>query len=154
MNARPFVVAAGSAALAALLAGCGHMNSHEERDARVNVFPADYHAEIVAALHAYLADPTNIRDAFIAEPALKPVGSQTRYTVCVRYNARNSDGRYTGSRDVLAIFQSGRFDQFAEQGGTPPPTQSIFTPAPPGPARDLCAQADYKKFPDLEMLQR
>ncbi len=151
MDARRPLGPAVSVVVAALLVACSH--SHEERESRVNVFPDNYRADILAALHTYVADPTNIRGAIVANPASEPIGPQSRYTVCVRFNAKNSDGRYTGRRDLLAIFTAGRFDQFAEQGGQPPPTPMGMQPQP-GPARDLCAQADYKRFPELESLKR
>jgi len=47
-------------------------------------------------------------------PAINPVGTQNRYAACVRFNAKNSDGRYTGSRDALAVFVAGRLDQFVD----------------------------------------
>ncbi len=40
--------------------------------AELNEYPANYKSEILSAMHAYLNDPTGIRDAAISEPALKP----------------------------------------------------------------------------------
>jgi hypothetical protein len=137
--------------MAAALAGCGSSKLREEREARVNVFPDNYRADIMAGMHAYVGDPTNIRDAFLSEPAIRPVGPQNRYVACVRFNAKNSDGRYTGSKDALAIFVAGRFDQFVDV--TAPPAAPNQSP-PANPLRELCAQADYKRFPELEAMRR
>ena len=98
--------------LAATLAGCASGRLREEREARINVYPDNYRADILAGMHSYLSDPTHIRDAYVSQPSLKPIGRQNRYAACVRFNARNRDGRYFGSRDVLAVFTDGRFDQF------------------------------------------
>ena len=49
-----------------------------------------YRADIVAFMRTYLNDPTGVRDAFISEPALRTLESADRYTVCLRYTARNA----------------------------------------------------------------
>jgi hypothetical protein len=141
------------AAMAVLLADCaGSGSRREEREARLNVVPENYKTDLLAALHTYVADPTNIRDAYISEPAIKPVvGGQNRYAACVRFNAKNSDGRYTGSRDIMAVFVAGRFEQFVDQ------TSLANQPNQSGSAtivKDTCGQADYQRFPELEKLAR
>jgi hypothetical protein len=121
---------------AAALAGC--LTDREEP--RGPVLPENYKAEIIAFMKTYLNDPANVRDAFITEPEIKQVGGRSQYAVCVRYNARNSDGKYAGSRDGLAMFERGRFDRMIDQfpRGTTHP----------------CVGADYKHFPELEALKR
>jgi hypothetical protein len=136
-------------AVAVALAGCGSSRSREEREARINVYPDNYRTDLLAALHTYVIDPTNVRDAYVSDPGVKPLGAQNRYVACVRYNAKNSDGRYTGSKDVLAIFVSGRFDQFVELQPSAPNPSSQATAM-----KELCAQADYKRFPELEAMTR
>jgi len=59
-----------------------------------------------------------------------------RYTVCVRYNAKDVDGRYAGIKQGMVVYTRGRFDR--------------FVPQPHG----LCDQAEYKPFPELEALGR
>ncbi len=147
---RPIRAFAGAAILAAVLADCSALGSHtyEAREARLNVVPENYRTDILAALHPYLIDPTNVRDATIADPALKPIGPQNRYVVCVRLNAKNSDGRYTGSREMMAVFASGRFDQFIDPASQP--GQATVTAL----VKDTCGSADYKPFPELEVLKR
>lgn len=122
-----------------LLGGCNGMASlpfaHANEPAS-NVFPADYKAETLAFLRTYLNEPSKIRDAFISEPALKEVSGHTRYVACLRYNARRNASEYGGSKDHAAIFRAGRFDQFSEN------------------ARELCTDAAYAPFPELEHLTR
>ena len=130
------------------LAACASGPSREAREARVNVFPDHYKADLAAAVRTYVADPTKIRDAYVSDPGIRAIGPQNRYAACVRFNAKNSDGRYTGSKDVLAIFVSGRFDQFVDV--SPPPAAANQA----NPLRELCAQADYKRFPELEAMKR
>jgi hypothetical protein len=124
---------------AAALCGC-LTDQAREGEARGAVLPEDYKAEIIAFMRTYLNDPANVRDAFITEPAIKPVGGRNQYAVCVRYNAKNTDGRYAGSRDSLAVFDRGRFDRMIDQ-------------FPKGTVHP-CTGADYKHFPELEALKR
>jgi len=102
-------------------------------------------------LHTYVSDPANIRDAYVSDPALRPIGAQNRYAACVRFNARNSDGRYSGSKDVVAVFVAGRFDQFVDTstqlGLASQANQVTFV-------KELCGQAEYKRFPELESMTR
>lgn len=99
-------------------------------------FPANYRAELLAFLRTYLNDPTNIRDASISEPVQRYTGGVRRYFLCVRYDARDSSGRYTGAADRAALFLDGRFDRLIEK------------------PQDFCPAAAYAAFPELERLTR
>lgn len=122
-----------------VLGACAH--SHPLGDAAgdddgINTPPTKYKSEILGAMHAYLNDPTGIRDAGIAEPALKSVGSSKRYVVCLQFNAKQKGNHYAGLRAVAAVFVAGRFDRFVD------------------PAKDACTGASYAPFPALEKLPR
>jgi hypothetical protein len=103
--------------------------------ASVNLAPGNYRAEIIAYQRSYLNDPTGIKSAAISQPALKNVGVGERYVVCVRFNSKNPNGAYAGVRDHMAIFLAGKLDQM-------------------GITRDLCKDAVYEPFPELERLTR
>jgi len=135
--------------LAVPLAGCGSGRSREEREARINIYPDNYRADLLAALHTYVSDPTGIRDAYVSDPTISPIGRQNRYAACVRFNARNSNGRYAGTRDVLAVFVAGRFDQFIDAS-----TQPGAANEPTTFVKELCGAAEYKRFPELEAMSR
>jgi hypothetical protein len=137
--------------LAPALAGCSSGRSREEREARINIYPANYRADLLAALHTYVSDPTHIREAYVSEPAITPIGKQNRYAACVRFDARNSDGRYVGSRDVLAVFVDGRFDQFIDESTQPGPANQA---EPATFVKERCGAAEYKRFPELEAMTR
>jgi hypothetical protein len=132
--------------VALALGGCSHdqglniMASSGRDDDEINALPADYKPDILRAMHAYLNDPTGIRDAGISEPALKPFGASKRYVVCVRYNARKARSEYMGVKEVAAVFVAGRFDRFAETAHDT--------------ANDQCASMTYAAFPELEKLSR
>jgi hypothetical protein len=102
----------------------------------VNAYPENYKSNILAAMHAYLNDPTGIQDAVISEPALKSRGNLTRYVVCLKFNAKKNASEYAGVKEIAATFLLGRFDQFVET------------------AHELCADAAYTPFPELGKLPR
>jgi len=128
----------GVALLLGACAGHHHRTDEASGDEGVNAYPTNYKTDILAAMHAYLNDPTAIRDASIAEPVMKSASafSNERYTVCLRFNPKKTATVYEGMREVAAVFVGGRFDQFIE------------TP------KDLCAGAVYTPFPELEKLAR
>lgn len=124
--------------LALGLGACAHNSSGDAAAANseLNAPPADYRHEILGAMHAYLSDPSGIRDASIAEPALRTVGNSTRYVVCVRFNAKKRGGGYAGEKEMAAVFMVGRFDRFIEK------------------AQEPCTGANYTPFPELQKLSR
>jgi hypothetical protein len=99
-------------------------------------FPANYRAELLAFMRTYLNDPTNVRQAAISEPVQRYVGGTRRYFLCVRYDARDSSGRYTGVADRAALYLDGRFDRLIEK------------------SQDFCPAPAYAAFPELERLTR
>jgi hypothetical protein len=120
-----------------LLGSCGNhhqLDTDNSSDAGINEYPSNYKVDIVAAMHAYLNDPTGIRDAAISEPALKLSGNAMRYTVCVKFNPKKTASEYAGGKEVAALFFAGRFDQFIET------------------LRDQCAGVTYTPFPELQKL--
>jgi hypothetical protein len=123
---------------ALVLGACSHNAPSTEAaaDSELNTPPADYKREILAGMHAYLNDPTGIRDAEIAQPALKTVGSFQRYVVCLRFNAKKRGNEYAGVKEVAAVFMVGRFDHFVDK------------------AKELCADASFTPYPELQKLSR
>jgi len=126
-----------------VLGACGHslFNTNSDEDTGVNAYPANYKADLLAAMHVYLNDPTGIRDAAVSTPALKPVGSETRYVACLKFNPKKNNTDYAGIRELTAVFLVGRFDHFVEI----PKDQA-------GASKDLCTGASYAPFPELQKL--
>jgi hypothetical protein len=104
-----------------------------------NVFPQNYKADLMAFLRTYLNDPTQIRDAMVSQPQRKNVGPGERYIACVRYNARKDGGAYAGVKDGVAVYVSGKLDRFFDG---------------PKEVREICKDAAYAPFPELETLTR
>jgi hypothetical protein len=99
-----------------------------------NLFPAEYKPELAAFMRTYLANPTQVRDAYVGTPALKPVAGTTRYVTCVRYNPRDSANKYEGNTQNTAIFLAGKLNQ--------------FLPGDP----QLCTGLAYQRFPEIESM--
>ena len=133
---------AGSVAVA--LGGCATETgpSTSELKARwdaENVYPQGYRQDLLAFLRTYLNDPSQVRSASVSQPQLKYIGPGDRYIACVRYNARNSDGKYVGSKDGAAIYVAGKLDRFLDT---------------PKDVRELCKEVAFAPFPELERLSR
>jgi hypothetical protein len=123
--------------LSLALAGCNRdwVNARD-RAAMANLTAPNpgYKVEVLALMRSYLNDPIGVRDAFITEPALRSLESIERYTLCVRYTARTSSGQYAPSKDGLVMFRDGRVDRIVD-------------------AREICKDAPYQPFPELERLR-
>ncbi len=127
-----------AASLAFGLAGCNAewLRSRELAAEANTTPPVSYRSDITAFMRTYLNDPSRIRDAAVSEPALKDFDSASRYTACVRYNARKSDGQYAGPKTSLVLFRYGRLDRIVDN------------------ARETCKDAAFQPFPELEQLAR
>jgi len=104
-----------------------------------NIPPLTYKQDLIAYMRTYLNDPTGIREAAVSQPALKDFGPGQRFMTCVRFNARKSDGKYTGAKEGVAVFVSGKLDRFFDV---------------PRETREMCKDAVYAPFPELEALKR
>jgi hypothetical protein len=104
-----------------------------------NIYPAAYKDDLLAFLRTYLNDPTHVRGAAVTVPQLKSVGRGQRYLTCVRYDARDSAGKYLGSKEGAATYVSGKLDRFYDVMRE---------------VRDFCRDAMYVPFPELEKLTR
>ena len=96
-----------------------------------NVFPQNYKADLMAFLRTYLNDPTGVRSASVAQPTLKDRGPGQRYIVCLRYNARDNTGAYTGMKTGAAVYVSAKLDDFGYQ---------------PKQVKELCKDAVYAPY--------
>ena len=104
-----------------------------------NVYPQNYKNDLMAFLRTYLNDPSHIHDAAVSPPQRKKVGPGERYVACVRYNARKSGGQYAGVKVGVATYVSGKLDRFFDA---------------PNEVQELCKDATFAPFPELETLMR
>jgi hypothetical protein len=119
--------------VALVLVNCSSSKKAEPEE-NPNVFPSNYKNEILTTMTSALDDPTNVRDAYISEPALRRAGNDERYVVCVRSDSRDVSRLYTGSKDRIAYFYGGHLNQLVEA------------------TKEQCGNAAYKPFPELEKL--
>ena len=114
------------------LGACGHGLVPDGGE--INVYPTNYKSDIVAAMHAYLKNPTGIRDAAISEPTIKSSGAVDRYVACLRFTPKKNVSEYGGTREIAAVFMNGRLDRFVDL----PKTE--------------CTGVNYAAFPELQNL--
>lgn len=130
-----------------VLAGCagGRDGDEESRGlprafsrsaAAEQTFPTNYRRDVIEFLRTYLNDPSGLREASISDPEPRTIAGAQRYIACVRYNARNLDGKYGGAAVRMAVFIDGRFDSFEER------------------PKSFCEGAALRPFPELEAMKR
>ena len=99
-----------------------------------NRYPERYKTQIADFMRTDLSNPGKVKDAFIGEPALKPVQGQPLYVTCVRYNPRNNRNQYLGNETRLVIFLDGMLSQILPEDA------------------DLCRGLVYQRYLELESL--
>lgn len=120
-----------------MLSACGHHalpGAGNGDDEGINAYPTNYRADVLGGMHAYLNNPTGIRDAAISDPMLKQVGDDARYVVCIQANAKLNGNTYAGVKEFAAVFLAGHLDHFDDK------------------AQQICAGVSYTPFPQLEKL--
>ncbi|CAN5278767.1 hypothetical protein BH10PSE10_BH10PSE10_24050 [soil metagenome] len=135
-NTAIVLLALGVAGCAWVTGSNNDLSYTSDRGVENQPFPTNYRTELLAFLRTYLNDPRGVREAAIAQPAQKTVGGRLRYVVCLRFNARGTDGSYAGVKQRGAMYIDGRFDRMIEDAG------------------ELCEGASYASFPEMEKLTR
>ena len=123
------------------LAGCARDvgPTAEELKARweaQNVYPEGYRSDLLAFMRTYLNDPVGVRGASLAEPVQRSVGGNMRYVACVRYAAKDFNGRYAPVQERGIAFVDGRLDRVIDNSA------------------EVCAGASYQPFPEMEKMTR
>ena len=108
----------------------------DDRGVANQPYPANYRPELLAFMKTYLNNPVGVKDAAMAEPVQRTVGGRLRYVVCLRYNAKDTDGSYRGVRERAILFVDARLDRIVEDASEP------------------CAGAAYAPFPELQTMAR
>jgi hypothetical protein len=113
--------------LVVALAGCSgiEFGRPEQKPVDPNVYPTNYKTDLVAYVKTHPAEMLNARGAYISAPALKQVGSESRYFVCLRVDGQ--DWR----QEKMVIFYSGGINQFVDA------------------TSEHCGAAAYQSFPEL-----
>ena len=94
--------------LSSAVSGCVTTDAPAPAD---DPFPANYRALVAAHKADIFKDPDSVKDASVSAPKrasgpyLSPAGFLTPWIVCVRANAKNSFGGYTG-KQLMAVLIS------------------------------------------------
>jgi hypothetical protein len=144
---RRWAAAAVLLPLTIMLAGCGTSGEPTQADLRAtwesrNVPPTNYRGDIVAYMRTYLNDPSGVRNAAVSAPARKviPGDPADRFTSCVRYTAKTSTGQYGAQKTGFAVYANGKLDRFID--------------TPVLVVREVCREAAFEPFPELQQLKR
>jgi hypothetical protein len=119
-----------AALLAVALWGC----ATPEKKVEENLYPTDYKSKIITQLRLQFLDSRGFRDAYVAEPTLRPRGASTRYIACMRFDTKDSRGQYQGTKEYAAFFYAGLLTQVVDA------------------TREMCESPAYQPFPELEKL--
>jgi hypothetical protein len=143
---RRWAAAAVLLPLTIMLAACGTSGEPTQADLRAtwesrNVAPVNYKSDILAYMRTYLNDPSGVRNAAVAPPARKviPGDPADRFISCVRYTAKTSTGQYGAGKTGFAVYANGKLDRFVET---------------PVLVREVCREAAFEPFPELQQLKR
>jgi hypothetical protein len=98
--------------------------------------PTDYRPQLLAFMKTYLRNPVGVQYAEIAEPMQRSVDGRPGYVICLRFNSRETDGSYRGTRERAIVYVNGRLDHVIENAG------------------ETCAGVVYAPFPELEKMSR
>jgi hypothetical protein len=135
----------GAAFLAVMLAGgCATDVGPTQAELKArweaqNIYPEGYKKDLLAFLRTYLNDPTGVRAATVSQPQRKTVGAGERYVACVRYDARNSDGKYMGVKGGYPTYVAGKLDRYFDVAKD---------------VTEFCKDMTFAPFPELEKLTR
>lgn len=95
--------------------------------------PANYRVMVADEVRKTFFDPYSIRDASISAPIPGTSMMGAMHTVCVRANAKNRMGGYTGIRTTAVVIRSG-----------------AVTVSDQSVADIACASATYEPFPEID----
>jgi hypothetical protein len=123
-----------------VLAGCGGggggISFTDDQGTAAQPFPTNYKTDLLAFFRTYLNNPVGVREAMMAEPVQRTVGGRLRYVSCVRYTAKDFDGKYAAPQERAVSFVDKRLDRVVDN------------------AAEVCAGATYAPFPELEKMVR
>ena len=111
-------------ALLGVLAGCSDFGFLRPK-LDPNAYPASYRADLVAYVRIHPVDMLDAREAYVSPPAVRQLGSENRYFVCVR--ADGPDWR----KEKFVVFHAGQINQFIDA------------------TSEQCVGVAYESFPEL-----
>ncbi len=116
--------------------GGGGISFTDDQGVTDQPFPTSYRTDLLAFFRTYLNNPVGVRDAAMAPPVQRTVGGRLRYVSCVRYTAKDFDGKYTEPQERAVSYVDQRLDRIVDN------------------AAEVCAGASYAPFPEMEKMAR
>jgi len=122
--------------MTATLGGCNTSEPAATAAALATDVPQDYRQAALAAVRKSLKDPDSAKDIEISTPktGFVPYRSFSGSVVCVRLNAKNSFGGYTGTAPFSVAFSNGKVIDVYENN------------------YNACGKADYSPFSEVKKL--
>lgn len=120
--------------LALAVAGCSATAGTPPPNTEAAPSPDTVKQAVRAHVRSSFFDPYSVRDAQISQPTWRgalQLGSGEGWTVCLRANAKNRMGGYTGLRDTALTIRGGKVVASLDD------------------AQYFCREATYQPFPDL-----
>ena len=114
----------------------GGISFTDDQGTAAQPFPTNYRADLLAFMRSYLNDPVGVREASMAQPVQRTVGGRLRYVSCVRYTAKDMDGKYLAPQERAVSYVDARLDRVVEDTAS------------------ACAGASYVPFPELQAMAR
>jgi hypothetical protein len=140
--ARQFAKGSSVAAAALMLASC--LDPQTVPLSEINAPPPiGYRATAIEYVKTTFVDPYSVRDASISQPF--PIrggltGQTTVWYVCIKANAKNRMGGYTGLSETPLVFEGNTINKSNSE---------VIREYIPGST--LCKPAKYEPFPEIEM---
>ncbi len=116
--------------------GSGGISFTDDQGTASQPFPTNYKTDLLAFLRTYLNNPVGVRDASMAQPVQRTVGGRLRYVSCVRFTAKDMDGKYLAPKEIAVSYVDMRLDRVVEDTAA------------------ACAGATYAPFPEMEKMAR
>lgn len=102
--------------------------------------PENYKQKVIQHVRQNYFDPYTVRDASISKPfAVNRIGHGEVWFVCVRSNAKNRMGGYTGIKPTAYWFRNGEIAPTSNESSQ----YDDFN----------CAYAQYSPFPEIENMK-
>lgn len=122
--------------LAACGGGGGGISFTDDPGTANQPFPTNYKLDLLSFFKTYLNNPVGVRDAMMAEPVQRTVNGRLRYVSCVRYTAKDFDGKYAAPQERAVSYVDRRLDRVVDN------------------ASEICAGATYAPFPEMQAMTR
>lgn len=142
---------AAAGAVAVILLGCAATPNEN-----IGPRPTAYREIVRDHIRTSFADPYSIRDAQITEPnkvgQLTKKGTltyETGWAVCVRANAKNRMGAYTGARSTVFLIRDGRVVESGDDTPVALTEKGVLTITPIY-IKEHCESAKFEPFSELE----